>query len=203
MSSKKLPHSEYDLILASASPRRRQLLDQIGVRYKTVNPDIDESRQRGETRLDYVQRLALEKSLAGHNFPESNMPTLGADTIVCCDEEVFGKPTDAEHFRYMLKTLSQRTHRVLSAVAITDQHKKSVLVAETKVRMRKISDEEIESYWLTGEPVGKAGGYAIQGYGAVFVDHIAGSYTGVVGLPLTETNRLLHDFGVPVWKTSR
>ena len=79
MSSKKLPHSEYDLILASASPRRRQLLDQIGVRYKAVNPEIDESRQRGETRLDYVQRLALEKSLSGHNFPESNVPTLGAD----------------------------------------------------------------------------------------------------------------------------
>ena len=197
------PQPRYDLLLASASPRRRELLDQIGVFYKVVNPNIVEHQQRGETALEYVQRLALEKSRVGYCMDESPKPTLGADTIVCCDQEVFGKPTDAEHFRYMLKTLSQRTHSVLSAVALTDQHKKSVLVAETKVRMRKISDEEIESYWLTGEPVGKAGGYAIQGYGAVFVDHIAGSYTGVVGLPLTETNRLLHDFGVPVWKTSR
>jgi septum formation protein len=200
MSSKILPPCEYDLLLASASPRRRELLDQIGVRYRVVNPNIDENQRCGETRLDYVQRLALGKSLAGHSMEESDVPALGADTIVCCDQEVFGKPTDAEHFRYMLKTLSQRSHRVLSAVAITDEHKKSVLVAETKVRMRKISDEEIESYWLTGEPIGKAGGYAIQGYGAVFIDHIEGSYTGVVGLPIAETNRLLHDFDVPVWK---
>lgn len=197
------PQPRYDLLLASASPRRRELLDQIGVLYKVVNPNIVEHQQRGEMALEYVQRLALEKSRVGYCMDESAKPTLGADTIVCCDQEVFGKPIDSDHFRHMLTELSHRSHRVLSAVAMTQGQKESVLVAETKVRMRKVSDAELDAYWLSGEPIGKAGGYAIQGYGAVFVEHIEGSYTGVVGLPIAETCRLLNEFSVPIWESSK
>ena len=125
--------------------------------------------------------------------------SLGADTIVVCDGEIFGKPRDQAHAIAMLTALSGKAHRVLSAVALVDATRAAVDVSETAVFFRTISPEECLTYWQTGEPLGKAGGYAVQGYGAVFVQKIEGSYSGVVGLPLAETEQLLREFNVPLW----
>lgn len=188
-----------DLILASASPRRSELLDQIGVRFTILVSDIDESRLHNESPEDYVSRLAMEKSRAGFSRQDSTLPSLGADTIVVCDQQIFGKPKNQADAAAMLMALSGKAHTVMSAVTVSQGSRSSSRLTKTLVRFRTISQSECQTYWQTGEPQGKAGGYAIQGRGAVFVDHIEGSYSGVVGLPLSETAEILGEFGIPLW----
>ncbi|WP_299230454.1 Maf family protein [uncultured Halomonas sp.] len=185
------------LCLASASPRRRDLLASIGVSLEACPVDIDETPVPGEGAEAYVARLARDKALAGAE--RSRLPTLGSDTAVVRDGEILGKPEGAEHAAAMLRSLAGREHRVLTAVAVTGPAGLLERCVATRVVMREISDAEIAAYWATGEPADKAGGYAIQGRAAVFVEHIAGSHSAVVGLPLYETAELLRRQGVALW----
>lgn len=180
------------VVLASASPRRRELLQQLGVPHEVLAVDIDETALPGEPALTLVTRLARTKALEGLRRDRSGKPVLGSDTVVVVDQVVFGKPADREDALRMLAALGGRTHVVLTAVALaTAPAKVSEAVSQTTVRMRSIEPAEAAAYWDTGEPEGKAGGYAIQGLGAAFIEHISGSYSGVMGLPLYETARLL------------
>ena len=190
----------YDLVLASGSPRRHDILEQIGVLHRIIIPTIDETQRSTESATSYVTRLALEKASAGCLMNDSDTPVLGADTILVCDGQVFGKPVNYSNFKEMFTSLSGQTHSVLSAVAIDNKEKSLVLLSKTWVTFRAITEAEIITYWETGEPKDKAGGYAIQGYGSVFVEHIKGSYSGVVGLPIAETCQLLSKFDVPTWQ---
>lgn len=187
-----------DIYLASNSPRRRELLDQIGVRYGWLAADVDEARRPDESPEVYVLRLALEKARQGllARGERTLLPVLGADTIVVLDEQVLGKPETHEQGVAMLKALSGRTHRVLTAVALADGEREATRLSVSHVSFREIAPEEAENYWNTGEPWDKAGGYAIQGRGAVFIERLEGSYSGVMGLPLFETAQLLDEFGV-------
>ncbi len=185
------------IILASASPRRRQLLDQIGVRYRIEAADIDETVHSGETPECYVSRMAAQKSAIIRERVGSHLPVLGADTAVVLGDEILGKPDDQAHAVAMLEKLSATRHCVLSAVSVRGQQHVTVL-SMTKVWFRSIDSEEILNYWQTQEPCGKAGAYAIQGKGALFVEKIEGSFSGVVGLPLYETAELLKQVGVSV-----
>lgn len=184
------------LILASASPRRRQLLEQLGLAFVIAEQDIDESRRSGEPALDYVQRMAREKAASALISQKSDAIVIAADTSVICDDEVLGKPVDERDALRMLRQLSGREHTVLSAVVVARGGEQHATVSASIVRFRQISDGEAAAYWRTGEPLGKAGGYAIQGYGAVFVQQLQGSYSGVMGLPLFETAALLQEFGI-------
>ncbi|HXR52049.1 MAG TPA: Maf family protein [Steroidobacteraceae bacterium] len=187
------------LVLASASPRRRELLAQIGVTHEVLAVDVDESALPGESPEQLVQRLAREKSLAGRDRDGGARPVLGADTVVVLGTKVFGKPRDEDDALQMLQALSGRSHRVLTAVALALPGKGAAVLeqcSETEVQMRPMSLEEIRAYWASGEPVGKAGAYAIQGRGAVFIRNIRGSYSGVMGLPLYETAQLLQSQGL-------
>lgn len=195
------PSSPNHLVLASASPRRRELLRQIGVAFTPVAVGVAEKRAPGETPESYVRRLALDKARAGLERLGQGAVVLGADTLGELDGQVLEKPVDQSHAAQMLKAMSGRTHRVLSAVALTDGRKERVAMSVTEVTFRRLSDEEIARYWHTGEPRDKAGGYAIQGRGAVFVESIRGSYSAVVGLPLELTQRLLAEYNIPVWNT--
>ena len=183
------------IVLASASPRRCELLDQIGVRFIQSVIDIDETHQPGELPQEYVVRLALAKASGVWQRDRGHLPALGADTTVVIDNQPLGKPEDEAHARLMLQKLSGRVHRVLTAVALVDE-RQAVRLSETSVRFRSLTDAQIHRYWLTGEPADKAGGYAIQGRGAVFIERIEGSYSGVMGLPLYETAQLLDQFGI-------
>jgi septum formation protein len=194
-------HESFDLILASASPRRVDILNQIGVRFIVAPADIDESRIGNESPTEFVCRLARQKSQTGYESQMGSQPVLGADTIVVCDEKIFGKPRDYADSKRMLSQLSGRAHKVVSAVAINNGGEAAVLMSETLVRFRTISDQECLNYWNTGEPDGKAGSYAIQGFGSIFVESIEGSYSGVVGLPIAETCSLLRRFDIPIWQT--
>lgn len=186
------------MILASASPRRAALLKQLGLRFEVSPQSLDESRRPGEKAGDFVQRLATEKAQAGWRGSERMLPVLGADTVVCVDDRCLGKPADRDHGIAMLQLLSGREHEVLTAVAIVqDAHEETVL-SRSRVRFREVGEDEAAAYWASGEPADKAGGYAIQGLGAVFVSTIQGSYSGVVGLPLSETAALLRGFGIDV-----
>lgn len=160
--------------------------------------DIVETPEASETPEDYVRRVAREKAEAGWELSRGRLPVLGADTEVTLDGEVFGKPRDLEHALSMLGRLSGHTHRVLSAVSLCykEQHWQALSVSE--VSFREIGEAEIEAYWASGEPRGKAGSYAIQGLGALFVRHLAGSYSGVMGLPLYETAELLRQASIPL-----
>ena len=189
------------LILASASPRRRELLEQIGVRFDQAPVDIDESVLESETPQAYVARLALEKAEAGFERGDGR-PVLGSDTTVVLGSEILGKPVDLGDVRKMLRKLSGSTHQVLTAIALATVDTTYSRMVTTEVEFREISDAEIEHYWLSGEPKDKAGSYGIQGLGAVFVKRIAGSYSAVVGLPLAETSELLSQAGVPIWQSS-
>lgn len=186
-----------DLCLASVSPRRRELLASIGVRVEVCPVDVDETPRPGEAAVDYVTRLARAKALAGAR--RSPLPTLGADTAVVRDGAILGKPRDREHAAAMLRSLSGRDHQVLTAAAVTGPAGLLDVWVSTRVVMREISEAEIDAYWATGEPADKAGGYAIQGLAAVFVERIEGSHSAVVGLPLFETAALLRRQGVPLW----
>lgn len=188
-----------DIYLASNSPRRRELLDQIGVRYGWLSGGIDEIPSPGESPEVFVLRLALEKARQGLTLREERppLPVLGADTVVVLDDTALGKPETHEQGVAMLAQLSGRTHRVLTAVALVDGEREASRLSVSHVTFREINPEEADLYWETGEPWDKAGGYAIQGRGAVFIERLEGSYSGVMGLPLFETAQLLEEFGVP------
>lgn len=193
-----------DLVLASASPRRRELLEQVGVHYRVAVADIDETPLAGEDPAAYVARLALAKARAVL-AQAGGLPVLGADTTVVIDGEVLGKPRDAVDAAAMLARLSGREHRVLTAVALVQfdalwDERKAVRVSDTRVRFRRLTDAVIARYVASGEPMDKAGAYGIQGLGGALVARIEGSYTGVVGLPLGETIDLLDAFSVPYWR---
>ncbi|UYG08830.1 Maf family protein [Halomonas sp. M4R1S46] len=196
-----MPAASPLICLASASPRRRELLASIDVPVEVRPVDIDERPRPGEAAEAYVLRLAEEKARAGAAL--GALPTLGADTAVVCDETILGKPRDHEHAAAMLRALSGRSHEVLTAVAVTGPAGLLSTRVVTRVTMREIAEEEIAAYWATGEPADKAGGYAIQGRGAVFVARLEGSHSAVVGLPLFETAALLSRQGVPLWNRSR
>lgn len=181
------------LHLASQSPRRRLLLEQIGEQFSVINVEVTEQRGAAESPQDYVSRVARDKARAGLATLEgsSGHRVIGADTEVVLDDEVFGKPGDAEAASAMLRRLSGRTHTVISAVWLVGANGEQHATCCSKVRFALLDESSIGSYVATGEPFGKAGGYAIQGRGAAFIEHLEGSYSAVMGLPLFETARLL------------
>jgi len=182
------------LYLASGSPRRQELLTQLGVSFERLVPGIEEQRQPHEAAQHYVARLAREKAQAGVALAALDLPVLGADTIVVLNGEVLEKPQSAEHAAAMLKQLSGQTHQVMTAVALADSHQTIDCLVTTEVTFRVLSDEDIQGYVASGEPMDKAGAYGIQGLGGCFVRKINGSYHAVVGLPLVETYELLSNF---------
>jgi len=190
-----------DLYLASKSPRRRELLQQIGVRFTVVSSPADETCRAAEAPEDYVRRVALDKagSAIEMRLADPSRPVLAADTAVVLEDRIMGKPATRHEALQMLSLLSGRTHRVLSAVAlIAADGVESTALSESLVRFRIISRQDAVAYWDTGEPADKAGAYGIQGLGALFVADLQGSYSGVVGLPLFETARLLEHAGIAV-----
>jgi septum formation protein len=188
------------LYLASASPRRRQLLEQLGLRFEVVVEDVDEIPLPGEAPADYVLRLARAKAeAAARRLGSPPARVLAADTAVVLETAILGKPRDREDGLAMLARLSGRRHQVLSAVALWQAGRLETTLSRSEVRFRGISAQEARSYWESGEPADKAGGYAIQGLGALFVEHLEGSYSGVMGLPLFETAELLQKAGVRVF----
>ena len=191
------------LILASASPRREKLLRQLGVNFVSEPQNIIEEKRIDESPEKFVKRMAEEKaSSAFGKRKENDIVVVASDTIVVCDKRVLGKPKDKSDGIKMLLTLSNKTHRVLSAVTVANTLRYKSTVSETSVSFREISEIEAEYYWDSGEPEGKAGGYAIQGCGAVFVQSINGSYSGVMGLPLFQTAQLLSEFGIHSWQSA-
>jgi septum formation protein len=184
------------LYLASSSPRRASLLEQIGIRYRIVKPDIVEELATSESPQEMVMRLAIEKAGQGKRIAPEPLPVLGADTIVLIGDTILGKPGDRREANEMLSRLSGRTHRVLTAVAVCQEDRIETAISETLVRFRRLTEEEQSNYCDTDEPLDKAGAYAIQGLGAVFIESIEGSYSGVVGLPLMETSKLLSLFDI-------
>ena len=197
------------LYLASQSPRRRQLLEQIGVDFSVLDVDVPEQRMLGESPQDYVSRVARDKARAGlasldqanqsqaNQNQASDAVVLGADTEVVLDDEVFGKPQDADDAAAMLRRLSGRTHEVISVVWLVGAAREECAVCISQVRFAPLDESTVATYVATGEPFGKAGAYAIQGRGAALVEHLQGSYSGVMGLPVFETARLLRDFNAP------
>ncbi|MGA2024910.1 MAG: Maf family protein [Steroidobacteraceae bacterium] len=194
------------LVLASASPRRSALLSQLGLRHRVVPAHIDEQRLEGESIEQCVRRLAMQKALQVSAMLAAAEPmappaaVLGADTTVVIEEQMLGKPRDREHALAMLERLSGHEHEVLSAVALVCAGTVNLALSRSWVRLRALAREECEAYWDSGEPRDKAGGYAIQGRGAVFVEALRGSYSGVMGLPLFETGQLLAAAGLPLWQ---
>lgn len=190
------------LYLASGSPRRRELLTQIGVPFTVVSAAIDETPLTNESAASYVERLARGKAAAGHAALEdaSGACVLGADTAVILDGQILGKPLDQADALAMLLALSDREHEVLTAIALLDGRRCETRLVSSRVRFRQISADEATTYWHSGEPQDKAGGYAIQGLAAVFVAGLNGSYSAVVGLPVCETAELLGQFGIPCWQ---
>lgn len=204
------------IYLASGSPRRKELLQQIGVELEVVRPDVDESTVEGESPLEYVRRLALEKARAGDALIRKQAvcgqkpicPVMGSDTIVLAQGEaghhhrILGKPSCQTEGVEMLQCLSGSWHQVITAVALLYQGQHRIIHAITQVEFRLINQLEAERYWQTGEPRDKAGGYGIQGLGAVFVKTLSGSYSNVVGLPLYETAELLSQMDINVWQVT-
>jgi septum formation protein len=188
-----------DIYLASTSPRRHELLAQIGVSFAVLHVDVDERHLPGEAPADYVTRLALAKARAGKALlgAGDSCPVLGADTTVVADDTIMGKPRDREDAVAMLLILSGRTHQVISAVALAGTHE-AARVSTSGVTFRTLTVAECQAYWETGEPRDKAGGYAIQGRAAQFVAWLEGSYSGVMGLPLYETVELFKEFKINI-----
>jgi septum formation protein len=197
------------IYLASQSPRRRELLKQIGINFEMLllradarrNIVVDETPHPGEQPEAYVRRVSRAKAEAGYgalslrNLP--SFPVLAADTTVTLDGQIFGKPDNAEQAAAMLRQLSGKEHQVLSAVAIVLEDHVEAALSTSTVRFAALSEERIRRYLLTREYTDKAGGYAIQGYAGAFIEHLSGSYSGVMGLPLFETVQLLQHFGYP------
>ena len=196
------------IYLASRSPRRRDLLQQIGVAFEVLpadnggprDTDVDETPLAGESPSGYAMRIARAKGEAGwRTVTHCSLPVfpvLAADTTVVLDNEIIGKPDDPAHARELLARLSGRTHQVLTAVAVVADGRMETALSASTVEFRKLDDAEILRYAASGEPLGKAGAYAIQGRAAVFVRAIGGSYSGIMGLPLYETAELLQRFGI-------
>jgi septum formation protein len=188
--------------LASGSPRRRELLQQIGVAFRTLEARVDEAVLPGEAPQNYVARLAAAKAEAGWERSRdfAHVPVLAADTAVVLDGDILGKPKDQQDAEGMLGRLSGRTHEVLTAVALRTAQGLNSRVSRNEVTFRRVAAAEARDYWETGEAGDKAGAYAIQGYAAVFIADLRGSYTGVMGLPLYETAELLGQAGVTRWR---
>ncbi|WP_380179762.1 Maf family protein [Kalamiella sp. sgz302252] len=182
------------LYLASGSPRRRELLTQLGLRFERLSTQVEEKQRPDEAAEAYVRRLAMEKALAGVAVAQQDLPVLGADTIVVLNSEVLEKPADEQAAAAMLAKLSGRTHQVMTAVALADRQRQLACLVVTEVTFRLLSEEDILAYIASGEPMDKAGSYGIQGLGGNFVRKINGSYHAVVGLPLVETAELLSQF---------
>ena len=196
------------IYLASQSPRRRALIEQLGIHYQTLNVEVDESPRFGEAPADFVTRLAKEKACVGWQMvAEQSIPVVGADTCIVLDQEIIGKPKNREQGIRLLSRYSGRAHQVITGVAMVgpDAGKQDadmvqhVRVNTSTVTFRTITDDECERYWQTGEPMGKAGGYAIQGKAAVFIEKLEGSYSGVMGLPLFEFAELISMFGIQIF----
>jgi septum formation protein len=187
------------IILASASPRRQELLDQIKVAYKVYPVDLDETPLPDEAPLAYVRRLAAEKSAACKAQLNTDIPVLAADTAVILGSVIMGKPKNQADALAMLRQLSGKTHQVYSAISLRGRvHGQALSI--TEVTFRRLGEREMQAYWHSGEPLDKAGSYAIQGIGGVFVESIKGSFSGVVGLPLFETAELLANQGIELFK---
>lgn len=196
--------------LASRSPRRRELLRQIGVSYELIplregtgrDADIDETPHAGEVADDYVLRVACDKAKAAACIVAARRivvrPVLAADTTVVCDNEILGKPTNADDAGRMLALLAGRSHRVLTAIAVAADGSLETRMSESRVWFRMLNAGEIRRYVATGEPGDKAGGYAVQGLAAAFITRIDGSYSGIMGLPLAETAELLRSHGISI-----
>jgi septum formation protein len=190
-----MPSAAPLLTLASVSPRRRELLGQIGVAHVVSAADIDETVRPGEAPADYVVRMACAKARAVQERG-THLPVLAADTIVVIDGLILGKPRDRADGMAMLGRLAGRVHQVLTAVALASAGGIAFRVSTSEVRLRAVTPAECAAYWESGEPRDKAGGYAIQGRGALFIEHLSGSFSGVMGLPLYETGQLLAAAGV-------
>lgn len=187
------------IYLASNSPRRAELLTQVGVDFVTLPVHIDEAQKPGETAPDYVRRIAAGKAQAGSDLIAQSSPeglVLGADTIICIDGKIVGKPADQLHCQAILGELSGRQHQVLSAICLQQGDKMEQRLSTSRVSFRQLDAVEIATYCASEEPLDKAGAYAIQGRAAVFIDHLEGSYSSVMGLPLYETAELLKLFGI-------
>lgn len=184
------------LLLASQSPRRAELLRQLGLRFVVAPADVAEGARPGEAAAEYARRIALEKARAGWLASDRTLPALGADTDVVLDGRILGKPRDRADALAMLAALSEREHEVYSAVALVQDGREGVALSVTRVLFGPVAPARAAAYWASGEPADKAGAYGIQGLGAVFVREIRGSYSGVVGLPLYETAGLLEEFGI-------
>jgi septum formation protein len=191
------------LYLASGSPRRRELLTQIGVSYLTLSAPVDENTLPDESPIAYVERLARAKAQAGLAAlaDTHEAVVLGADTAVVLDGRILGKPADRDEALATLSALSGRSHEVLTAVALVSAQQVVVRVVTSQVTFRTLGSAEIEAYWASGEPQDKAGCYGIQGLAAMFVSQLHGSYSAVVGLPLCETAALLAEFAIPCWQS--
>ncbi len=189
------------IYLASASPRRRELLGQIGVPFKIRPAGLPECPAAGEPPRDFVQRMARAKARSVWRLvaAQDPSPVLAADTVVVLRDRIFGKPADKTEAEAMLGALSGGVHQVLTSVAVIWEDQLIEKLTSSEVRLRVTTGAERRAYAQTGEPLDKAGGYAVQGRGAVFVEAIRGSYSGVVGLPLAETSAVLQQFGLPAW----
>jgi septum formation protein len=184
-------------MLASTSPRRRQLLASIGIEFELISVAVEEIPGNAEAPADFAVRMACEKASAGCQAADSlACPVLGADTVVVVDQEIFGKPTDLEDARRMLGALGGRWHQVITAVALADGDRVSHRCQISEVCMVPLDNQAIDAYWATGEPCDKAGAYAIQGLASSFITALKGSYSGVMGLPLYETLELMREFGL-------
>lgn len=187
------------IYLASASPRRQELLRQLGIEFDAMPSNILEVREADETPAQYVTRVARDKARRVAQLVKERglpaCPVLGADTEVVLDGEILGKPENAAHGMDMLRRLAGRTHEVLSAVCVWHREKEYTALNTSRVTFRPLTEQEIAQYWQTGEPVGKAGAYAIQGRAAAFIARLEGSYSGVMGLPLYELDEILRKIG--------
>lgn len=185
-----------NLFLASNSPRRAELLRQLGLAFSTVRADVDELAVNNESAEDFVFRMAQEKAQAGYSrLIASNAWVIGGDTLLSLDGQIIGKPSSKSDYMATLNSLSGHWHLVLSAVALLSHDKLVCALNKTHVKFKSLSQSEINDYWASGEPHGKAGGYAIQGLGAKYIERIEGSYSAVMGLPLFELNQLLTESG--------
>jgi len=182
------------LLLASQSPRRKQLLEQIGITPVCAPVDIDESIRGNEKPLEYCLRLAKEKAQTGWNRSDKSLPSLGSDTIVVLDGKILAKPRDQQDAYAMLMSLSNKQHQVITAVAIIDATKMSSKDSVSEVLFGPLEEQEVKAYIASKEPMDKAGSYGVQGFAARWVKHISGSHSGIMGLPLYETSMLIKEF---------